>query len=96
MNVEKVVGVLTGVMEHLFRKWSLPPVGKLILFVGDNSTELKQKVRQPRGLQSQNSCGLPCVKHVNNIDGEVPLKPLDVVVASVEDLENVGIGEQGL
>lgn len=46
IDVKKIVGVLTRVFEHLLRKRTNTPIGKLILFVGCHPAVMLQQVRQ--------------------------------------------------
>ena len=63
------------------------PVSQLILFICHHLAVLPQQVGQRVPGQVQNPGCLASVKHVHHVDPEITLKPLDVMVCTMENLQ---------
>jgi hypothetical protein len=92
-NVEKVVGVLTCICDHLFGQRPDAPVGHLQSFVGGDAAVLLKQVSKGEGLKLKDSGCLACVEDADEVQSKVTLQPIDVRVRSVHDFCYVGIGE---
>ena len=87
------MSVLPGVSNHGLIKWSLPPIGQLILLLRGYVAKFLQQVAQRVVRILEDSCGLSGVEHVDHIDAKVFLKPLDVKVGAVEHFNQRPVGE---
>ena len=64
-----------------------PPIGKLELLVCLYTAAVLQQEGQRVAGQTEDSAGLACVKHVDNVEPKVPLEPENVIVSSVKNLQ---------
>lgn len=85
------MSIFSRVLQHLIFQWSEPPISELILFIcGDIAVVLQQKGQAER-LKLQTSRSLAGVKHINDVETEVSLKPQDIHVRTVQNFENLRV-----
>mmetsp|Transcript_59028 Transcript_59028/g.172813 ORF Transcript_59028/g.172813 Transcript_59028/m.172813 type:complete len:224 (+) Transcript_59028:1019-1690(+) len=92
--VEQVVRVAPRVVQEVGGQGPLAPVRRLVLLVELDVAAVLDEIGQAvPSLQVQSPRCLPCVKHVHEVDREVPLEPFDVVVCAVQDFHDAGVAE---
>jgi len=80
------MGVFPCIFKHFFWYRSLSPIRELVFFVGNDPTVVLEQERKTKPLLLQYSGSLPCIKHVNDIEAEVFLQPLNIIVGSMKNL----------
>mmetsp|Transcript_26839 Transcript_26839/g.85261 ORF Transcript_26839/g.85261 Transcript_26839/m.85261 type:complete len:306 (-) Transcript_26839:653-1570(-) len=82
------------VLDILWRQRPLPPVSSLVLFVELDVADLQNQVGQGETSREAQGPGRQAsVKHVHQVDGEVPLEPQDVTVRTMQHLHYAGVRE---
>ena len=83
--------VLSCVFLHLAGQWPHTPIRELVLLVcEDGAVELKQ-IGEADLLVANSPCRLPGIKHVDEVQAEVPLQPLNILVRSMEHLNDLWV-----
>lgn len=87
------MGVLTRVLLHLVGQRPHTPISQLVLLVSQNlavGLEQEGKAELP---EAQRSGSLSSVEHVDDVEAEVSLQPLDILTSTVEHLDDLRIIE---
>lgn len=64
-----------------------PPVGQLELFVQCDTAVMMHEISQVELQHLQTSHSSASVKHIHHIDPEIPLQPLNIMLATMEHLK---------
>lgn len=78
------MGVLSRILYHLLGNRSLPPVGELVLLISQNSTVRLEQVSKTESFELKNPSSLTRVEHVNDIQIEISLEPLNIHISSMK------------
>ena len=81
------MSVFTGVVHHLLRNRPDSPVSELVLLVCQDPTVGLEEVSKAECFLLQHTRCLTSVKHVDDVKTEIALKPLDVGIGSVKNLD---------
>jgi len=87
------MSILSGILQHFSAKRANSPVCQLVLFICNDSTILLQQEGETESFELENSRCLTCVKHIDDVEAKVSLKPLDIHVSTVEHLDLLWIIE---
>ena len=87
------MSIFSGILQHFSAERANSPICQLILFICNNSTILLQQEGETESFQLENSRCLTCVKHIDDIEAKVSLKPLDIHIGTVEHLDLLWIIE---
>ena len=78
--------ILSGILLHLFWKRSYTPICQLVLLIGEHLTVSLQEESQAKLLHTKCLGGLTSIKHVDDVEAKVTLKPLDISISSMKHL----------
>ena len=88
VDVEEIVRVLPCIFLHLVGQRPHTPVRELVLLVCENGAVDLKKVGEAELLVANSPCRLPSIKHIDKVQTEVPLQPFNILICSMEHLND--------
>lgn len=88
-NLQQIMCIHPGILQHLLTQRSLPPISQLILLINGHITVMMQQVGIRKLWIPEHSRCLVGVKQVNNVNVKISLKPFGVHLRAVHYFDNV-------
>jgi hypothetical protein len=88
-NLQQIMRIHPGILQHLLTQRSLPPIGQLILLINGHITVMMQQVGIGKLWIPKHSRCLVCVKQVDNVNVEISLEPFGVHLRAVHYFDDI-------